>query len=53
MLPASQTTTEAAMAAAAAREAVPANAERDANREADAVFAKLKSMTGPESSDEE
>jgi hypothetical protein len=30
-----------------------ADAERDANREADAVFAKLKSMTRAESPDDE
>ena len=30
-----------------------ANAQRDADREANAVFAKLKSMTGPESSEED
>jgi hypothetical protein len=46
LLPAAQTTTAAALAAAAIRPA--ANAERDADREADAVFAKLKSMRGPD-----
>ena len=45
LLPAAQTTTAAALAAAAR----PApSAEREAEREADAVFAKLKSLKGPE-----
>ncbi|HZP21600.1 MAG TPA: cell cycle transcriptional regulator TrcR [Bauldia sp.] len=48
LLPAAQTTTAAALAAAAIRPA--ANAERAADREADAVFAKLKSMRGSDES---
>ena len=46
LLPASETTTAAAHAAAAASS--HPSAERTAEREADAVFAKLKSMKGPD-----
>ena len=54
LLPASETTARAALADTSASDEPPAaDAERDANREADAVFAKLKSMTGPESPDDE
>ncbi len=55
LLPASETTARAAAAAAdaAASEPAPGDAERDANREASAVFAKLKSMVGPEQSDDD
>jgi hypothetical protein len=54
LLPASETTARGALAdAGASHEPAAADAERDANREADAVFAKLKSMTGPEKSDDE
>ncbi len=52
LLPASQTTTAAAALAAAASRPHP-SAEKEAEREADAVFAKLKSMKGPEASGEE
>ena len=52
LLPADQTTTAAAaLAAAATRPTV--NPEREAEREADAVFAKLKSMNRREEQDEE
>jgi hypothetical protein len=49
LLPASQTTAAAALAAAASR-AAPSEREqkREEEREADAVFAKLKSLKGPE-----
>jgi uncharacterized protein len=46
LLPAAQTTTAAALAAAAVRPAP--SAEKEAQSEADAVFAKLKSLKGPE-----
>ncbi len=50
LLPASQTTAAQALAAAAAARAVPTEREqkREEEREADAVFAKLKSLKGPE-----
>jgi hypothetical protein len=50
LLPASQTTAAQALAAAAAARAVPTEREqkREEEREADAVFAKLKSMKGPD-----
>ena len=50
LLPASQTTAAEALAAAAARTSVPTEREqkREEEREADAVFAKLKSMKAPE-----
>jgi hypothetical protein len=50
LLPASQTTAAQALAAAAARSTPPTEREqkREEEREADAVFAKLKSMKGPE-----
>jgi hypothetical protein len=52
LLPADQTTTAAAaLAAAASRPAH--NPEKEAEREADAVFAKLKSLKGPETGSEE
>ncbi len=52
LLPASHTTSAAAaLASAAAQPQV--NPEHEAAREADAVFAKLKSMKGPESEDDE
>jgi hypothetical protein len=47
LLPADQTTTQAAALAAAASRPAP-SAEKEAEREADAVFAKLKSLKGPE-----
>ena len=47
LLPAAQTTTAAAALAAAASRPAP-SAEKEAEREADAVFAKLKSMKGPD-----
>lgn len=52
LLPASQTTAAEALAAAAARSAAPSEREqkREEEREADAVFAKLKSMKAPEES---
>ena len=57
LLPASTTTAAAAALAAAATNDATAkterDAKRDADREADAVFAKLKSMIGPKPSDEE
>ena len=53
LLPASETIITAAEAHAAEDKQAPADAERDASREADAVFAKLKSMTGPEESEDE
>lgn len=58
LLPASQTTTAAAaaLAAAASRPAQSSSperqAEREASREADAVFAKLKSLKGPKEEEE-
>jgi hypothetical protein len=50
LLPASQTTAAQALAAAAAARAVPTEREqkREEEREADAVFAKLKSLKGPD-----
>ena len=51
LLPAAQTTTAAAALAAAASRPGP-SAEREAEREADAVFAKLKSMKGHDEEDE-
>ncbi len=53
LLPASQTTAPAEPADTAAPETAPADSEREAEREADAVFAKLKSMTGPEESEDD
>ncbi len=54
LLPASETTTAAAQAVAAAKsEPTPGDVQRAADREANAVFAKLKSMTGPESSEDD
>ncbi len=54
LLPASETTTAAAAAVAAAAAARPErSAEREASAEADAVFAKLKSLKGPEQSDDQ
>jgi hypothetical protein len=52
LLPADQTTTQAAALAAAASRPAP-SAEKEAEREADAVFAKLKSLKGPEPESEE
>jgi hypothetical protein len=52
LLPASQTTTAAAALAAAASRPHQ-SAEREAEREADAVFAKLKSMKGPVANDDD
>ena len=46
LLPAAQTTTAAAALAAAASRPAP-SAEKEAELDADAVFAKLKSMKGP------
>jgi uncharacterized protein len=48
LLPASETTTIAAAAMAAAAARPERSAEKEAAMEADAVFAKLKSMKGPE-----
>jgi hypothetical protein len=51
LLPASQTTAAQALAAAAAARAAPTSErdqKREEEREADAVFAKLKSLKGPE-----
>jgi hypothetical protein len=50
LLPASETTAAAALAAAAAKPRAPSEAEqkREEEREADAVFAKLQSLKGPE-----
>jgi hypothetical protein len=49
LLPASQTTAAEALAAAAARpEASKVQQKREEEREADAVFAKLQSLKGPE-----
>jgi hypothetical protein len=48
LLPASETTTAAAALAAAAAVRPERSAQQEADREADAVFAKLKSMKGPE-----
>ena len=56
LLPASHTTSAAAALAAAASgqmEPMGDNAEREAEREADAVFAKLKSMKGPETDEDD
>ena len=53
LLPASQTTTAAAAAVAAAASRPARSAEQEANAEADAVFAKLKSIKGAVESDEE
>jgi hypothetical protein len=47
LLPADQTTTQAAALAAAAARPAP-SAEKEAELEADAVFAKLKSLKGPQ-----
>ncbi len=52
LLPASQTTAAPAPADAAP-DVTPADAERNADREASAVFAKLKSMIGPEESEDD
>jgi hypothetical protein len=52
LLPADQTTTAAAALAAAAQRPTQ-SPEREAEREADAVFAKLKSMNRKEEQDEE
>ncbi len=49
LLPASETTAAAALAEAAAAKDTPADEER----QADAVFAKLKSMTAPADDDDE
>ena len=48
LLPASETTTVAAAALAAAAARPERSAEKEAELEADAVFAKLKSMKGPD-----
>ena len=54
LLPASETTTTAAAAALAAAAIRPErNAEKEAAAEADAVFAKLKSMKGPDPEDDD
>jgi uncharacterized protein len=57
LLPASHTTAAAAAMAAAAASSQQAdderNVKREEEREADAVFAKLKSLKGPEESDDE
>jgi hypothetical protein len=50
LLPASETTTAAALAAATRPERSP---QQEAEMEADAVFAKLKSMKGPEVDEED
>jgi hypothetical protein len=52
LLPADQTTTAAAALAAAAQRPTQ-SPEREAEREADAVFAKLKSMNRKEDQEEE
>jgi hypothetical protein len=54
LLPASETTTTAAAAALAAAASRPErSAEKEAAAEADAVFAKLKSLKGPETEKDE
>jgi len=53
LLPASQTTAADALAAAALRSTSDREAKREEDREADAIFAKLKSMKGPEESSED
>jgi uncharacterized protein len=55
LLPASQTTAAEALAAAARTAAQPSEREqkREEEREADAVFAKLQSLKGPEETPEE
>jgi len=53
LLPASETTAAQALAAAAAKPPSEAEQQRQEEREADAVFAKLQSLKGPETSDED